>query len=431
MWILLAMIVVMPFEKNPYLHLDHSFLGVLPDLTAIKLLGVIGLVWAVMQTLGGRVRLGLVDAPQARAFFLFLLLAAIAAVHTSWPLSVVTRLLAVACLFPLVAAVVQRERHFWLVLKTLTLVMILVFPYAVRQMLRFEGRLGVGLNEPNYTALALLIPIPLAVALAQREHLLSRRLLWLTGVGILTLQLVLTGSRGGFVGLIVVLFLIAFRLAQRRLLAVSSVTLLLALPFALSTTLSDRIVASISDAEIRDYGIEVSNGRRLSTATAGLNMILAHPITGVGLGNFKFSSTRYGASEGQLAHMTYLEVAAELGLPALAAFLAVFWTTLRSLNRSRQMATRLGRPDLESVALAMHIGLVGWLVSAIFLSAQYEKLLWFTVALSICLERLTTAAWRTARNPQRPDRAPSEAPNQTRSQAPSPKCTPRPVAVTR
>ena len=41
MWLLLAMIFIMPFEANPYLYLAPNVLGVFPDFTVIKLLGLL------------------------------------------------------------------------------------------------------------------------------------------------------------------------------------------------------------------------------------------------------------------------------------------------------------------------------------------------------------------------------------------------------
>src|SRR5574342_719499 len=70
-WILLAMIVIMPFEVNPYLHLSDNFLGVFADFTMIKLLGLIALGWSFVEVMAGRVELGLFQSKQARAFLLF------------------------------------------------------------------------------------------------------------------------------------------------------------------------------------------------------------------------------------------------------------------------------------------------------------------------------------------------------------------------
>ena len=50
MWILLiVMILIMPFEMSPYLYLSQSFLGIIPDFTVIKLLGMVGFGWAMLK----------------------------------------------------------------------------------------------------------------------------------------------------------------------------------------------------------------------------------------------------------------------------------------------------------------------------------------------------------------------------------------------
>jgi O-antigen ligase len=397
MWILLAMIVVMPFERNPYLYLGKSVLGVLPDLTVIKLLGMTGLAWSLFLAIGGRVQLNLLNSAQARAFMAFCLLTLTAAMASGWQLADLTRLLAVACLLPLVAAVVLREGDLWRVAKILVIVMILVFPYAVRQQLRFGGRLGVGLYEPNYTALALLIPIPVAFAIAHHEPLTWKRRLWFLAACLLVLQLVMTGSRGGFLGLIVVLGLAAFRLTKRRLLAIVTLGLVLLGIVSLPTTLSERLHASVRHGG-SNYGLEASNEARLSVAKAGLRMALANPLTGVGLGQFRFVTTQYGATQEKIAHMTYIEIAAELGFPALTAFVWTLYATLRSLGRSRRLLNVLGKRDLAGLSTALQVGLIGWIVSAAFLSAQYEKLLWLTIALSICIERQASAPLQAPRD---------------------------------
>jgi O-antigen ligase len=395
MWILLAMIVVMPFEKNPYLHIDESLLG-LPNLTVIKLLGLIGLIWGILQTFGRHGRPALLSTTQARALLSFSVLLAFAALSSGSQFLVLTRFLAVVCLVFLVTTAVQRESDIWLTVHTLALVMILVFPYALRQMLRYGGRLGVGLNEPNYTALALLVPIPLTIVLAARQHVPWKRRLWLLGTGLLILQVVLTGSRGGLLGLVAVLVLAALRLSRRKLMTTCIVLLLLLLIVNLPTTLGQRLWASLPGSDSYDSGIQASNAARLDILKTAINIVSTHPLTGVGLGNFKSRSVAYGASNPHLAHMTYLEVAAELGIPAFLAFLGVLWATLRSLGRSRWMALRLRRLDLANLAGAMQVGLLGWMLSAAFLSAQYEKFFWLTVALSIPLERVVTSSWTVA-----------------------------------
>src|SRR2546430_17721507 len=53
MWLLALMILIMPFEASPYLYIAPNFLGVFPDFTVIKLLGLVGFAWAMMRLASG------------------------------------------------------------------------------------------------------------------------------------------------------------------------------------------------------------------------------------------------------------------------------------------------------------------------------------------------------------------------------------------
>jgi hypothetical protein len=64
---------------------------------------------------------------------------------------------------------------------------------------------------------------------------------------------------------------------------------------------------------------------RINTGRAALALIAAHPAAGVGLGNFSDMS-----GVGDNAHNNYLQIAAELGLPALLLFFFVSGSALRS-----------------------------------------------------------------------------------------------------
>ena len=102
--------------------------------------------------------------------------------------------------------------------------------------------------------------------------------------------------------------------------------------------------------------------------------------------NFKDLSTSYtGLDIANIAHNSFLEIAAEFGLPALGVFLLLLGATFATLKR----AMRFG-PSPQSRAIAgwaegLRSGLIGFLVSAFFISAQYEKVLWLAVFVTITL----------------------------------------------
>ncbi len=214
MWILLLMIAIMPFEENPYLLLADNFLGLFPRFTAIKLLGLVGLAWSGVQLSSGRVPPAVLDSGQSRAFLGFVATVALGGIASGAGIQPVTRLIAIIGLLPLVVTAVRNERDLRRVVLACALVTVAVFPYAYRQMLRFGGRLGVGLYESNYYALILAsaAPTPARAGPGIEGH--GRASLWLGAAALILLQLVLTGSRGGFLALILTLGLLAFRLPQ-------------------------------------------------------------------------------------------------------------------------------------------------------------------------------------------------------------------------
>ena len=392
MWLLLCMICIMPFEKNPYLKISESFLGIFPEFTLIKLLGFVGLVWVLWQVGTGRISLGLLASRRGKAFFVFLGIVILTGQISGTGILAFTRYLSLALFFPITLAAVQSEQDVRRALWACVGVMILVFPYALRQLLRFGGRLGVGLYEPNYLALALVLLIPLAVVSACQRETTGQQAFWFAGVGILFASLMLTGSRGGFLGLLTGMGLLCFKSARRPFLVASVATVgLLLFVFVVPTNLGQRLRASL-DADVQDAGVEASTEAHLDLVKAGWGMISANPVFGVGLGQFKQqSSVYYDVAKPRIAHNTYIQIAAESGIPALIAFLLFIGLTLRSLSHIATMAGAQGRLHIRQWAVALQAGLGGYLVSAFFLSAQFEKFFWLIVFLSIAMERILVA----------------------------------------
>jgi len=393
MWILLAMIFIMPFEANPYLYLAPNLLGVFPDFTVIKLLGLLGFAWAVMRLCAGDRNAPLLASRAAWLFLIFFFGVLFVGLLSGSGFLAISRFLAFLTFLPFVIVAVQTPDDLRRVLKAMTLSLIVVFPYALRQMVRYDSRLGVGLYESNYFATILVLVIPIAFVFAVQAPDPLRRTLWTLGGLLLVLELFLTSSRGAFLGLLVASMVFVYR---RRGIAgaLAIVLILLAGLVLVPTDLGARLWTIVGEGTAdMPAGLEASNRAHEALFWAALRMIGDNPIFGVGPLNFKALSTQYtGLSQGNIAHNSFLEIAAEFGLPVLAVFLLLILRTFRTLNAAARLAGTDRGWRIAGWAEGLRSGLLGFLVAGFFISAQYEKMFWLAVFVTIVLGRFAREA---------------------------------------
>jgi len=392
MWLLALMILIMPYEANPYLYIAPNFLGIFPDFTVIKLLGLVGFGWAVIRLASGHPHAALLGSRPAGLFLLFFVGVLFGGLFSGSGFLAISRYLAFLTFLPFVLVSVETQRDLGRVLRIMTLSLVLVFPYALRQMIRFGDRLGVGLYETNYFATILVLVIPLAFVFATQATTPMRRYLWTAAGLLLVLELFLTSSRGGFLGLLVAGMVYVYRRRGPAGAAALMVILMLGLVIVPTDT-GSRLWTVLDTETAAPAGLEASNRAHVALFFAALRMIADNPIFGVGPLNFKSLSTLYtGLEQGNIAHNSFLEVAAEFGLPVFIVFVLLLASVFRILNR----ATRLGAsPDgrrLAGWAEGLRSGLTGFLVAGCFISAQYEKMLWLAVFVTIVLGRFAAEA---------------------------------------
>jgi len=114
-------------------------------------------------------------------------------------------------------------------------------------------------------------------------------------------------------------------------------------------------------------------------------------LTGVGLGNFRAVALDYQQANEQVqlvAHNSYIEIAAEMGLPALLVFVMLLVSSVQSLQAFRKTL-----PDgdfLHSTALGIQAAIIGCGIAIFFSSGQYQKTVWLMLLLSMVLPTLAT-----------------------------------------
>jgi O-antigen ligase len=241
---------------------------------------------------------------------------------------------------------------------------------------------GVGLDA-NYEALALIIVLPLAVWMGWGEDGWGWRMMGKACSAGLLGAAFLTQSRGGLVALAVV-GCVALMRARRASAAIAMALVMGGSLAALAPAGLWHRFESIQLAGVPHNGDETSVEARLAVLVAGARMIERHPLLGVGLDRFKALSMQYNPrlralGTGFVAHDTYVQVAAEAGLPALLLFMAVMLAGFASCRTARRLARD---HTLSGIAGAMRLALLAYAVGALFLSAEYLVWYWLLVFLS-------------------------------------------------
>lgn len=204
-----------------------------------------------------------------------------------------------------------------------------------------RGRLFGSFVNPNFYAGSLVIALPITLA----AYLVTRRtvLALFAGIGFAVEMLALMGTGAKFgilaaVASLAVFFLLAIltkslrRSKFTRLLVVCVVTLLVC------ATSSGLVRYRIRAAEAGGSQVH-STEFRLYTWEATLHMIQDRPLLGVGPGNYPIDYRQYTiAGYTTHAHNSYLQIAAECGVPALVAFVLL----LAAVARGSLLGTAAG-----------------------------------------------------------------------------------------
>jgi O-antigen ligase len=268
-----------------------------------------------------------------------------------------------------------------------------------------SGRSQGGVGDPNSFAAVQLVTLPLVIVLA-----VEARKRWLQ-LGLYACVLVIIGSiltslsRGGFIGLAVLLVLLVvvpFRLlfGSRRNKAIA----LLVVAFG-ATAMSIRHASSLTRRVETIFssvnpGAEQGSGRVEIWKAAGTS-IKERPWLGLGYGAFPSASTalllrtpgvdlqRYHPRpSGEPAHSAYIESLAELGIAGLVLYLGLLISTGRALRRTAVKAREAGEEFIAAVAHALLLGLVTWAITSVFLSSETARVFWILMGLSLALPKL-------------------------------------------
>jgi O-antigen ligase len=193
---------------------------------------------------------------------------------------------------------------------------------------KFGRPFGPYVNKHNFAGyLEMTMALPLGLLFSGAVER-DKRLLYLTGIGLMGVGLVMSGSRGGFVSLgAEVLFLIAITGIRSikqgadpatgpsvALRAIMAGVMFLLIAFSVILIGGESSLTRLSETK----GSNDPTSNRTTIWRVSLSVIGAHPLVGAGLGAYGVAYTPFdpqnGTARAEQAHNDYLQIAADAGI---------------------------------------------------------------------------------------------------------------------
>ncbi len=248
---------------------------------------------------------------------------------------------------------------------------------------------GGAVYDANDIGTIIVMTLPLVIFAAQMTKGLVR-MVCIAGVLLLAGCIVISESRGAFVGTVFVVAAILLFLpgvsAAKRLLYVGGIGLTLGI-FA-PAGYWDSIITTFTNPTA-DYNWDAGGGRR-QIAKRGMGYMMDYPIFGLGIDNFDMQEGLYSDYAKDLnargigvkwsaPHNSWVEAGAETGIPGLVLWGALVLGSVVSLVRLRKRMPKswatTGTTDQRFVYLAtlyVPIALIGFVVCATFVSFAWS-----------------------------------------------------------
>lgn len=240
------------------------------------------------------------------------------------------------------------------------------------------------LENPNILAEYLIMAIPLTFALFWTSKKKINKLFFLIAVGVQSLCILLTFSRGGWIGLAIAMIIYAIFIDRRLILLylLAGIALLVASPEVIMTR-----IATIGNTQ------DTSTAYRFPLWMSAFDIIKDFWITGVGLGYLAFKAVypqymRLGITAVH-THNMYLQIFVETGIFGFIGFLLFMFNNVRCnlitfVKGIDKRAKAIAIAVISSIAgLALH-----GLVEYIFFDNRIIIMLWVLLAVGMVGFRL-------------------------------------------
>ena len=240
------------------------------------------------------------------------------------------------------------------------------------------GGLGTDPNVQAAYAVAMIAPVVLGAVIARRP---AARIALIVTAFLLVCCVVLTQSRGGMLVLGAVLVWLVLRAPRGRIYAVVALAAAAVVALMLPQVYWVRFESIL---QFNSIVVDRSLQLRQHAMEGAWATFLAHPWTGVGVGNLSYHAASFMLGT-YLAHNTLLEVAAGIGAVGTLAWMAWYATGVHMAYGAARRWRAAGRRSEAMIAESVAIGQVGLLATMMFLSMPFFLIVWVMVALGAAL----------------------------------------------
>ncbi len=247
---------------------------------------------------------------------------------------------------------------------------------------RLQGPLNSMIADNNDFAMALNMVLPFFIYLGASETSKLKRYLAYVLFLLTAIAIIFTYSRGGFLGLCAVVIVLVLK-SKRKLLGF---TILAFVTVFFLTFIPADYKARIET--IKNHQADESAMNRIRSWEAAWNMAKDRPFTGIGIGKdiFVLVFPFYHWGTPFVAHNSFLQLLAEAGFLALFIFLLLLFFTFRKLRGIRKIISKANENSwIYNYSHMLEVGLIGYIVSGMFLSRADFDLLYQFIGMAVAL----------------------------------------------
>ena len=236
-------------------------------------------------------------------------------------------------------------------------------------------------NNPNDLGIQLVTMLPIVVGLALASKNILRRLFFFAVGGLFLFGMLITFSRGAFLGFVAMSAMLVWKLGRAQRFKYSVIAAIGGAIFLVIAPGNYGLrVLSIFFPSLDPVG---SAGARRDGLLLSL-LVTARNPWGIGMGNSPGFSPH-----GLQTHNAYTQVSSELGLLGLAAYVTFIVSALRKLGAIEHTQYAAGERDwFYFMSIGLQGSLVAYMVSSFFGSVAYLWYVYYLVAYAVAFRRI-------------------------------------------